>query len=332
MVGLSSLAGCVTPLFGDEEETRPTSVEEVQLKVAPSANVVNPRTVIPSDDLISTFYLRNRQQIRVNRPGQNFIGDFTSGLYSTRHDVEFDTTAEQTLWMSETGLARINASEGWSVKLLPEAPHTEYDSDGEARDNNEYVEQSIDAGSDILACAPYGGAMYEYTDDQAKRVASETGESAWVCLGYNRGGGALDRWFIDQTVVHPASYPRLGELVGYDGDTDEDVYYEYDQRYDYGVLFTGTDEPGVTVGGLVPDTRKQRIRDEIRSQLARAGGSAVSVRISRTGPLSGTDTKSIANRVSDDGRYGIEIAQNQAVLDSYWSNVADGVVQAFSDD
>jgi hypothetical protein len=287
---------------------------------------VDNRRVIPSTDLISGLSLRRRQQVRVQRPGESATGDFIGGLYSTEQEVGFNDSAERTLWMNAEAMDRINAGAGWRVALNPQAPHREYDSDRDAKAESEFIEQSISDGNRILVCAPHGGDMHEYTDDQAKRIAGELGESAWVCLGYNKGGGAVDRWWVDQTRTHPASFPRLSGLVGYDGTSGQDRFYQYDRKYSYGLTFQHNEQPGVIVGGLAPESTKQTIRANIDSYLSDGAGP---VRVARTGRYGGTDTKELANRISEDGNNGIIIAQSKNVRQNHWLDVADSLIDAF---
>jgi hypothetical protein len=212
------------------------------------------------------------------------------------------------------------------------ATNPNYQSGAEAQKYNEYVGEYILSDTDLFVCAPYGGDMYVNTDAQAVRIASELSQSAWIAKGYNRGGGALDRWYIEPTLINPRSYHAFSDLVDYE-DAGGSIFGSsraYDQA-DFGLLLTGMEREGIIIGGLAPDALKSLLHSRISQALARVGAGDIPIRISRSGAQSGTDVNNIANRVSEDGGHGIQLAQGPEVLRKYWKVVADGFIDAYAD-
>lgn len=328
---MASLAGCQNVLFGDDEDNTPDSLTNVKVATLPASyGSGDDRLAIPSADLVETFDLKHKQQVRIARDGQSRAGEFFSALYTIRTDESLTDSAEKTIWLSDAGMERINLSEGWLVSVRPRAPHTELSTRSEAKANSEYVEQAIDAnGNSLIACAPNGGDIETNTDKQALRVASELEESAWVCAGYNTGGGAHDRWHVEPELHHPESYPKLANLLSYDG-YDRELNHNYDLTFQRSVIFTAGDERAIRIGGLVKDEVKTHVRDVLQDHLSDAGVN-VPVRIDRDGEYTATDTMHIANRITDDGHHGLQIAQPERVRSQNWIVVADAVIKAFDD-
>jgi hypothetical protein len=293
------------------------------------------RTVIASQSVTDVLALSQQQQVRVERPGDAGFGDFTSAVYTVQVTADFDLgTAEDALimWFSPAGLERINASEGWLGSVRPYATNPTYQSGAEGQKYDEYVGEYIRSDTDLFVCAPYGGDIYKNTDVQAVRIASELSQSAWIAKGYNRGGGARDRWYIDPTLIHPQSYASFGDLVDFEFSSGS-VFggsRSYDQA-DYGLLLTGMERDGIIIGGLAPDSLTTLVNSRIREKLALVGADDISVRVARSGEYAGNDVNNIANRVSEDSSHGIQIAQGPEVLRKYWKVVADAVIEAYEE-
>lgn len=329
-----SLSGCLEfkDIGPDNDNNGKKISNRVQLSRFPDTfEYSTDRLAVPSADLIESLNLRPEQQIRVKRPGQNFSGDFLSALYSTRLNVDFDKEKQNnTIWMSDAALERINSDEGWYVSVNTYAPNENMETDEEAKANSEYVEKAITANnSNLIVLAPHGGNIYRGTDTAAIRVASELQVNGWICHGYNSGGGAFDRWFIDQNKIHPRSFPKLGEFVDYQGSDTEDFNHQYRVTYQRAVLLTGTDKRGVYVGGLIPEEVKTKVRDAIAEELVGAGGNSIPVSFVRTGSLAATDTMNLANRLSYSGNKGIQIALGKEVRENYWKEISDAVISVF---
>ena len=83
-----------------------------------------------------------------------------------------------------------------------------------AQAEGEFIERLRDDGrqSRLIAIAPHGGEIELNTDRQAERLRSRLGlrvASAWRCKGWDRDGGAFERWHITSTEINEASFPRL---------------------------------------------------------------------------------------------------------------------------
>ena len=190
--------------------------------------------------------------------------------------------------------------------------------DAEAESQGEFVERLDESGigSALVALAPHGGLIENYTDEQAERVLSQLvaagkAVACWRCKGWRVGGGAFDAWHITSTDIHPASFPLLDSIK--------------DGGYAYSVAFHGYGEDTVAVGGAAPLSLKTEIADAI--QVALGGEHAVEVVTS--GPYAGADPKNLCNWITATGA-GIQIEQPSDVRSGHWQAVADAVAAVFA--
>jgi phage replication-related protein YjqB (UPF0714/DUF867 family) len=108
----------------------------------------------------------------------------------------------------------------------------------------------------FVAIAPHGGLIEQYTDEQAVATAAHVRAagftaSLWLCKGFGDDiRGAIDRWHITSTDLHPASFPLLGSLLS--------------RGFSYGVAFHGfaqqEGEADIYIGGAAPRGLKRAVQ------------------------------------------------------------------------
>jgi phage replication-related protein YjqB (UPF0714/DUF867 family) len=172
----------------------------------------------------------------------------------------------------------------------------------EAKRGEKLLELLDDEGrpDGLLVLAPHGGDIEPFTDDQAGHVRdllADIGVSCWRCQGFKPDGGAVARWHITSTDISSASFPRLATVDG--------------RGFRHAVSFHGfatdPDRPDVLVGGAAPDALKRVVRAVIAAAVAGAG---LRVEIAGRGdPLGGDEDRNLVNRLTADGRSGIQVEQ-----------------------
>jgi phage replication-related protein YjqB (UPF0714/DUF867 family) len=161
-------------------------------------------------------------------------------------------------------LDRLGTGVGFAGTLDSQVPHPDPDfTDAQAEASSEFVERLKDNGLNdgLIAIAPHGGMIEQYTDLQAERVAerlASKGACSWRCKGWKQGGGASDRWHITSTDIHQASFPCLKRIIS--------------RGFTHAVSFHGFDNPSIPydiiIGGREPGTLKKKIHDNIEQAIA----------------------------------------------------------------
>jgi phage replication-related protein YjqB (UPF0714/DUF867 family) len=194
-------------------------------------------------------------------------------------------------------------------------PHPTY-TDDEAETNSEFVERLTDDGVHVglVAIAPHGGAIEQWTDQQAERVASQLaakGVSSWRCKGWRQGGGAFTQWHITSADLHEASFPLLNSIVH--------------RNFNYAVAFHGFSEDRILIGGGACDALKQEIQTAVQFAIA---GSDIAINIATAADnFGGDDPANIVNRLANGN--GIQIEQTLVARNTYWQQIADGVAEVY---
>lgn len=202
----------------------------------------------------------------------------------------------------------INDEDGVGVEVDPTVVRTDLSAE-EARERDEYVEESYVGEADAIVLSPHGGDVQPGTAAQADRVvdAIDADVSRWGTRGYREGGGAFVRWYVPSYSMSRASYPGLDEVS--------------EHEYEYAVGFHGTCTRNVMVGGQAPRELREEVRDAITDALADAGADARAEL--GTGAFRVDDDATLVNRLSTRG--GIWIGQGKSVRDSYGTEIADRV-------
>jgi phage replication-related protein YjqB (UPF0714/DUF867 family) len=249
------------------------------------------------------------QQVRIVRNSSQYA------LYTVK--MPRQESPDNIVRMGAGGRGRLGTSDELAAILSSQVPDPTL-TEAEAEAKSEFVERLRDNGTHkgLVAIAPHGGQVELYTDDQAERVAevlASQGVSSWRCKGWKQGGGAHERWHITSTDIHPASFPKLGQVIS--------------RGFRYAVAFHGFGRTGVLIGGAAPYTLKREIELAIERAVA---GSGLWVRIAQPGDdLGGSSSHNIVNRLTAGGVGGIQIEQSLSARGGHWQAIADAVASVY---
>jgi phage replication-related protein YjqB (UPF0714/DUF867 family) len=201
--------------------------------------------------------------------------------------------------MSQAARERLGGPDIFDATVDGRVPHPTF-TEVQAERHSEFVERLEDDGTStgLVVLAPHGGAIESLTDRQAERVQCQLrarGVSSWRCMGWKRGGGALERWHITSTDIHEASFPLLQRIIN--------------RGFGHAVAFHGFDEPEPDIligGGAAADSLKQEVKKKIEEAL---DGSDLRIRIAKPEEgFGGDDERNIVNRLC--GQHGVQIEQS----------------------
>lgn len=259
-------------------------------------------------ELLEVTDLEVGHQLRID--AENGSGGFDSAGYTiaSEHD-------DNELRLIDDGLERIGASADGSVTVTQLAVHPNYETRQQGRLNDEYVEYLVGEPTDatVLALAPHGGFIEYGTDFQAERVAETTDGLGWICSGFNDGGGALSRWHVHSTDIHPASFPKLEEIRAHE--------------FDWTVAFHGYTSETILVGGTASETDRERVVDELETALP---DTPVELASSDASDYAGASPENVLNQTGSIGRT-IQLEQPTDIRQEEWMLVADAVASALED-
>ena len=155
----------------------------------------------------------------------------------------------------------------------------------ETTETGHLVELLYDDGrnDDCLVCAGHGGAVEPGTAETALELATPRPEvSCWAALGYERGGGAFDRWHPPSSEIRPDRYRLLGDIA--------------ERGFETVLSLHGLSDDRILVGGRVDDATKRRAADAL------AAAVSVPVSVAADGPYAGRSPKNFVNWLAADGR------------------------------
>jgi phage replication-related protein YjqB (UPF0714/DUF867 family) len=186
------------------------------------------------------------------------------------------------------------------------------------QDNNEFGEFLDETGAThtgLVVCAPHGGVIENYTDEQAERVFDQldgAGKdvSSWRCKGWQGEIGAYDAWHITSTEISRDSFPYLDQIA--------------DRGFGYAVSFHGYGEEDIAVGGGASTAFKTQIAVAIQS----AVGTAYDVTVVNDGPYGGTSPENFVNWLTSASN-GVQIEQPYGARRDYGQAIADAVASVF---
>src|SRR6266536_2978914 len=253
------------------------------------------------------------QQVRVQRGGAG------SALY-TVGELRPETP-DTVVRMGRRGRERLGTGEEFDGVLDTRGARPEL-SEEDAEEAGEFVERLRDNGGQrhLIVLAPHGGDIERHTDEQAERVAARLGTkraSVWLCRGYRSGQLSAGRWHVTSDDIDPRSFPGLDSVFG--------------RRFVDAVSFHGFTHDGaeneIVVGGAADD----RLKGRVAAALVRAvAGTVLTVRIAPPGdPLGGTNESNIVNRITVNGRRGVQIEQGPVARDQYALVVADVIARVY---
>lgn len=230
-------------------------------------------------------------------------------------------TPDSVVRMGRRGRCRLGTDDEFSGVVDTLVTTSEL-TDEQARAQSEFVERLQDNGHqrNLIVLAPHGGDIEPRTDEQAEHVAARLGSrrvSAWLCRGYQQGGGASSRWHITSDDIDPESFPALRSVFGRG--------FAHAVSF-HGFIPDGTHD-GIVVGGAAPDA----LKDEVAAAICRAvAGSAIPVRTAGLGdPLGGGSARNIVNRITANGSGGVQIEQSPAARDGFAPAIADAVADVY---
>jgi phage replication-related protein YjqB (UPF0714/DUF867 family) len=198
-----------------------------------------------------------------------------------------------------------------------QVPHPTY-SDEEAKEHGEFVERlEAGTGTDLVVIAPHGGAIEEWTDQQAERVAEELAGGrvcTWICRGWGRDLGAHTR-HITSSELSEHSFPLLNTIVT--------VGFSYSVAF-HG--FTpGDGDPDVLIGGRADDELKTDVVSRLQGALDDAGAD-LTVRADPSPRLGANSPNNIVNRLAEQA---VQIEQSLPARKTYWQEIADAVASVY---
>ena len=286
----------------------------VQMAFNAQGTLINMEEHCSADpEQLATIGRAHGHQVRVKRNESEYA------LYTVSEIRE--ETPETIVRMARTARARLSPDaaetpDEFAAIVDSQVPHPTF-TDYEAETNSEFVERLTDDGSHagLVAIAPHGGAIEQWTDLQAERVASllaAAGASCWRCKGWRQGGGALERWHITSAEICEASFPLLASII--------------DRGFTYAVAFHGFTQDRILIGGSANDSLKQEIQAAIQSALV---GTGIAVDIATAADnFNGDNPDNIVNRLANGN--GIQIEQSIRARDDHWQQIAHAAASVYS--
>lgn len=186
--------------------------------------------------------------------------------------------------------------------------------DSYLQDNDEFgefLDETSAVHTGLVVCAPHGGVIENYTDEQAERVysqleAASKDVSCWRCKGWQGEIGAYDAWHITSTEIDTESFPYLDQIGA--------------RGFGYAVSFHGYGEDDIAVGGGASVAFKTQVANAIQS----AVGSAYDVTVVNDGPYGGVSPDNFVNWLTAAGN-GVQIEQPYGARRDYGQAIADAV-------
>jgi phage replication-related protein YjqB (UPF0714/DUF867 family) len=249
------------------------------------------------------------QQVRVTRAG---LDGTVRGVFTVSQRRDEDPAG--VVRMGLLGRRRLGTDDVFGAVASSVVVRSDL-SDGKAEQVSEFVERLTDDGvqAELIVVAPHGGRIEPHTDEQAERMAphfSADRVSTWLCRGF---GDASEAWHITSDDLNPVSFPLLGQVVG--------------RGFANAVSFHGFTPPDVLVGGAAPEPFRAEIADAIRAATA---GSGLVVRTATAGdPLGGDDVANVVNRLTRDGRNGVQIEQSRRAREEHGAAIVDAVAGVY---
>ena len=230
-----------------------------------------------------------------------------------------DGTDDNDIRMALDGRQRLDYSDSFSAYLEGcDAVVLHGKDEAWLQENNEFGEFLDETGAShqgLVVCAPHGGIIENYTDEQAERVFDQldgAGKdvSAWRCKGWQSEIGAYDAWHITSTEIDQASFPYLDQIA--------------ERNFGYAVAFHGYGEADIAVGGGASAAFKTQIASAIQA----AVGEAYDVTVVTDGPYGGTSPDNLVNWLTAAGN-GVQIEQPYGARRDYGQAIADAVASVF---
>lgn len=258
---------------------------------------------------LATIGRATGQQVRVTVDGTHY------GNYTVSQTLQ--ENPDDTVRMGAAGFSRLLATNDFAAVVSSVISHPTY-TDAEAEANSEFVERLTDNGThtELVATAPHGGMIENFTDLQAERVAYQLAArevSSWRCKGWHSTLGAFPAWHLSATEITRASFPLL-DSIGSRGFT-------------HCVAFHGWIYDSILIGGAAPMALKLLMQTAIQNTLT-GTGIVVDVTVGG-GDFGGDSLANFCNWLTAGGANGIQIEQGQNALESHWQAIADAVASVY---
>jgi phage replication-related protein YjqB (UPF0714/DUF867 family) len=251
-----------------------------------------------------------RSQIRVRRSA-TLVALYT--VSETRSEPN-----DATVRMVRLGRERLGTDGDFEATIDSQVPNPTL-SDEQARDLGEFVERLDDDGCQrgLVALAPHGGMIEQFTDNQAECVAAILGcklASAWRCKGFSEEHGASRLWHITSSELRDESFPLLNQISH--------------RGFAHAVAFHGFKDDGVLVGGAASPSFRQEIAEALQSVLR---GSGIEARLPGPGDdLDGNNPCNVVNRLTASGETGVQIEQSFEARRRFWEEIAHTVASVYA--
>ncbi len=239
---------------------------------------------------------------------------------TTLHSDYQDGSDNNDIRMRLSGRERFDETDSFDAYIAQAGVVQDKDKDW-LQSNSEFGEFLDEEGTDpttVACCAPHGGIIENYTDEQAEAMFNRLKNthskdaSCWRCAGWHSKLGAFAAWHITSTDISRESFPKL-DSIG-------------DRGFQYAVTFHGFSEDGIWVGGGAPLSVKQAVADAI----ANAVGEAHEVTVVTSGAYSGTDPDNLVNWLTSGGSGGVQIEQCYAARRDYGTAIAEAVADVIA--
>lgn len=326
-LGVTGLSGCLTEQLNinndDNQNTEYSEINGIRVKQTPDGYNQNADYfAVISENLQSEYNIVKHQQLRLRiQADSKEQWRLRPSLFTAKVEPDFVSEEDDTVWLSQKGLDRISAQPEMIIAAMPFAPSPNIDTQETARENNEFIEQSVTKEDDLLSCASSGGQIYTNTDLQALHVSSESNASSWACFGYDDKDRAYERWHVRPELLYPDSYNDVRFLLE-------------DEEHTNAVNFIGLDGEGdgkIIIGGLASESIQEDLKANLEKKFKNVN-QTVNISVSYGGEWSGTDTKNIVNRFTETGDNGLQIAQSEDIRRNHWKKVADAVLETYGEE
>jgi phage replication-related protein YjqB (UPF0714/DUF867 family) len=232
-----------------------------------------------------------------------------------------DGTDDNDVRMALDGRQRLDQSDAFDGCVNEEAVLT-----GETlvwlESNDEYgefLDETSTSHTDVVVCAPHGGIIENYTDDEARwfydRINTYHSKdvTAWYAAGWQGEIGAYDAWHITSTEISRDSFTKLDQIG--------------DRGFMYAVSFHGYSGSDILVGGGA----SLALKNEVKEAIENAVNNTYTVTVVTSGPYAGTSSANFVNWLTDSGDNGIQIEQPYGARRDYGQSIAEKVADVFAE-
>jgi len=240
------------------------------------------------------------------------------GFVTIDRDYE-DGSDNDDIRMRLSGRQRFNESDSFDAYIEKWTPYTDK-TDTWLNENDEFgefLEETSSTHSEVVFCAPHGGAIESYTDEmaqyaQAKMEDLSKESSAWYCIGHQDEIGAYDAWHVTSTAISRNIFFLLNQIG--------------DREFDYAVSFHGYSEADIAIGGGASST----LKNEVKAAIEAVVGSAYDVTVVSSGPYAGVDEDNFVNWLTNGGAGGVQIELPYGARQTYGQSIAEAVATVFA--